>query len=319
MRIVLSLLIGILCALLGVIVSNLAFVLWNSFSGIPDAGSTGDTVFTVQRVLIFLSVMILAGVLSTQNLIKTKEHVIVSSALAGATMAIVLLLPLWLLATDPVSFYYTLYTSLPPGLMASDILNYAGSTQQNLSLILQSWPIIATLLIASTIVATLAAWLTYYNVRGVNRSIPKSNLIIAVAVLVLAILVIVPAAVSVCIGQGIMAHPTTINYQVSKTIYDNTNAPVPARSNATFEFMLLDSPGIRYLDESQPFTVLIDGRQATNQTAATASGLNVKVFPETGLATTPESYIGITGIDPSHRIIIKANFRDGIRKVIFEN
>ena len=316
---VLSVMIGLICALFGVIISNLAFVLWDWMSGIPDAGSIPGVIFGLQRLALFIVFAAAAGVLSTRFLKNDRREAIVSGAVAGASMAVLLFLLLALLILNPVVVYDMLSMSLPPYLVSPSLYDYSGDQQQRLGVITHAWPMLLTMLILFIAVAAYAAYWSCFGRKGRRRKEPRSPFV-EITMLILAVLLLPAAVVAAAVSEGGLPHPTQINYEAQLVTNENPNATVIAAANAGYlDFTLLDSPGARYLATGEPFTMLINGRAATNQSLASASGLQVVVDPPQGLSSARGSTLRITGINTSDQVEISANFRDGSHKVIIRS
>lgn len=310
LRILLSVMLGLMCALFAVIASNILFILWDALTGLPDAGSTGSVIFDIQRLAIFLVFAALAGVLSILNLNHTKNDVLVSGAVAGGSMAVLLFLPLVLLMQDPARMYDLLYTSLPPYLMMSSVAEYTDSFSQNLDIVVaNAWLAVLFLFVAAVAVAAGSAYYSAYQKTGKpgkELGTPAKILgLLALAVLVVPMVIVVAG-----VGAGIIPHPTSINY-VAITTVDESGG------NATLNFELVGSPGARYLDKGRPFTILVDGREASNQSVADENKPGVMLEPQSGLAYHEGSKLKIKGLSLTSKVEIIANFSDGIRKTIF--
>lgn len=300
---------GLMSTLFAVIASNIVFILWDSLSGLPDAGSLGGVIFDLQRLAVFLVFAALAGVMSIMNLNKSKNDVIVSGAIAGASMAILLFLPLILLMQNPAQLYNMLYMSLPPYLLSSSGASYTDSFAQNLDLIIaHAWLAMIFIFLAASAVAAGAAYYSANDKVGkLRKEIGKPAIIIGVLVLAA---VIIPTVIYIAgVGTGIIPHPTSINYVALKTLDESSG-------NSTMNFEMKKSPGGKYLDKGMPFTIIIDGKEATNQSIAVTNGLKVTLDPHAGLSYEEGSKLKITGLQPSSKIEIIANFEDGIRKSI---
>lgn len=300
---------GLMCALFAVITSNIVFILWDSATGLPDAGSMGGVIFDLQRLAVFLVFAALAGVLSIMNLNKSRNDVIVSGAIAGASMAILLFLPLILLMQNPAQFHNMLYMSLPPYLLSSGVADYTDSFMLNLDMIIaQAWLAMIFIFLAITAVAAGAAYYSANDKQGkLRKDIGKPAMVIGVLVLAA---VIIPAVIGTAgVGAGVVPHPTSINY-VAVTTVDESGG------NSTFNIEIVGSPGSRYLDKGRPFIIFVDGKEATNQSIAAANGLQVTLEPQEGLAYEKGSKLKIKGISSSSKIEILAHFSDGISKTI---
>jgi hypothetical protein len=140
-----------------------------------------------------------------------------------------------------------------------------------------------------------------------KKNIGKHTIVIVV--LVLAAVIIPTVIYTAGVGAGIIPHPTSINYVAFKTLDE-----ISGKSTMNFEMM--KSPGGRYLDKVNPFTIIVDGKEATNQSIAATSGLQVTLDPPTGLAYEEGSQLKIMGLPPSSKVEIIANFQDGIHKNI---
>ncbi|WP_424358074.1 hypothetical protein [Methanocella sp. MCL-LM] len=309
LRILLSVMLGLMCALFAVIASNILFILWDALTGLPDAGSTGSVIFDLQRLAIFLVFAALAGVLSILNLNYTKNDVLISGAVAGGSMAVLLILPLVLLMQDPASIFDLLYTSMPPYLMLSSVAEYTDSFSQNLDTVVgHAWLAVLFLFVAAVAVAAGAAYYSAYHKQGkLGKDVGSPAKILGLLTLVVLVIPLVIAVAGV--GAGIIPHPTSINY-VAITTVDESGG------NSTLSVELVGSPGARYLDKGKPFTILVDGREATNQSVADESRLNVRLDPPAGLGYEAGSKLKIRGLSLASKVEIIANFSDGVSKSV---
>ncbi len=316
LRVLLSAMIGLMCALFAVIASNIVFILWDSLVGLPDAGSAGNMIFDLQRLALFLVFAAMAGVLSTLNLNKTIKDVLVSGGIAGASLAILLFLPLVLLVQNPSGIYDKLFTSLPPYLLSSNVQDYSGTFQQNLNLVAaHTWLAMLLMFLGATVIAAgVASRLPYAN----KGKVPKKFRMHAIAVtgLALVVMVIPVIAAAAGIGAGVISHPTAINYAAILSVNESVNDSVAGGGNNVLDLTVLKSPGGKYIESGRPFTVLINGKDATNQSIATVNGIPVTIDPSGGIVYEEGSRLKIRNLKSSDTVEIIANYRDGVNMTL---
>ena len=319
LRVLLSAMIGLMSALFFVISSNIVFILWDSLSGLPDTGSAGSIIFDLQRLAMFFVFAALAGVLSTMNLNKTQNDVLISGGIAGASMAFLLFLPLVLLVQNPSGIYDKLFTSLPPFLLSPSIQDYASTFQQNLNSVLaHTWLALLLMFLGATIIAAGVAYLSSNTNKG-NVQKKSRRYAIAVASFALVIMIIPVIAAAACVNAGVISYPTTINYFALMTVNEGANDSASGEGNNVLNLTIYRSPGGKYLDADRPFTVLINGKEATNQSIATGNGIPVTIDPSGGIVYKEGSTLKIKNLKSSDKLEIIVTYRDGVNATILRN
>lgn len=310
---------GLIGAMLWPISLYAAFYAWNMlFGGVFQLGLL-EIAYQWQQHILYLLALAFSITLAIAYIPGDRRSAVLAGVIAGVTMAAALVGTY--AVTSFVLPYYSasaLYGTLPPVFRYLwGLLNFELPSDDNVSMLVGMIPgLLLTFVLIAVISAVMAlvfgGWFGRMKLDGKKYAA-------GIAATALLFLLVVPVLAYAGVAIGVIPHPTGIILNSGSGSSSGYHYSQKVQYEYHIDFELAGGPGIGYLDEEMPFIIVLDGLQASNQSAATANGLSVTVTPSEGLGRRTGSRVDINNLKPGTHYEVYAHFRDGVITKVYDS